>query len=435
MPRNIDVLVVGAGVAGLAAARSLAQAGRQVVILEARRRVGGRIHSLSLPAGDTGPSAVELGAEFVHGLPQATWRLLQEGRLGTQELSGSHLTFDQGRLNFAKRSEQDPAAVVEKMLDWLKEQPPGTDATFAEYLARAHIAKPMAERASAYVEGFNAADRNRIGIAALARQQQAEDAIQADRLFHVTAGYAGLPAFLLARFGAAGGQLLLDHAVQRIGWGRHHVQVAGRGPGGLPFEMTAKQAVITLPLGVLQAAAVQFSPEPTAALAAAHRLAFGHVLRTSLLFDTRYWAGELSFLYAPHETLPTWWTPMPNRAPLITAWAGGTRACELLAGLPPEDFSAALADMALQTLSRLVAIPKSKLKEALISHHSHDWSRDEYCRGAYSYAPAGALDASLILSKPVGDTLFFAGEHTDVSGHWGTVHGALATAERAVQQM
>jgi predicted flavoprotein YhiN len=69
----------------------------------------------------------------------------------------------------------------------------------------------------------------------------------------------------------------------------------------------------------------------------------------------------------------------------------------------------------------------SDIRQMLSSWHMHDWQRDEYARGAYSYVHVGALDAPDKMRIPVEDTLYFAGEHTDVSGHWGTVHAALAT--------
>ena len=429
------MLVLGAGVAGLAAARALAEAGKGVVILEATQRIGGRIFTQHVRGRETGPLAVELGAEFVHGLPQSTWKLLREAKLETQELDGSRLYFDQGRLTPAEGSEHDPTAVLEPMRTWLKDQPAGTDATFADYLRRAHIDAPLAARAASYVEGFNAADRERIGIAALARQQQAEDAIEADRLFHVRQGYSALPDYLLRTVRAAGGRLLLDHPVQRLIWNTHTVKVSGVGPGGAPFELTAKRVIITLPLGVLQTAAVQFSPEPADRLHDASRLAFGQVMRISLLFDSRYWPDDLSFLHAPHELLSAWWTPMPTRAPLITAWTGGPRAAELARRLPSAAWPAAFLAEALNTLSRIVDVPRTRLEAALIAHHAHDWMHDPRYLGAYSYAPAGALEVSSKMSQPVDDTLFFAGEHTDVTGHWGTVHGALATGERAAQQI
>jgi monoamine oxidase len=76
-----------------------------------------------------------------------------------------------------------------------------------------------------------------------------------------------------------------------------------------------------------------------------------------------------------------------------------------------------------------------RLQKQLLSWHTHDWQADPYAMGAYSYAPAGALDASALMSEPVQDTLYFAGEHTDVSGHWGTVHAALRSGLRAAEQL
>jgi monoamine oxidase len=86
-------------------------------------------------------------------------------------------------------------------------------------------------------------------------------------------------------------------------------------------------------------------------------------------------------------------------------------------------------------LAAALGRPATELQTRLLSCHSHDWQSDPFARGAYSYAPAGALDASARLTAPVEGTLFFAGEHTDTEGHWGTVHGALASGLRAAAQI
>lgn len=432
--RQYDVIVVGAGAAGLAAARTLAETGRRVAILEARRRIGGRIltHHVSSTAG---PLAVELGAEFVHGLPAITWKLLREARLDTQELDGARLCFERGELKSGDDFGAAAAGVIEQMGAWLKAQPRGTDEAFDRYLRHAHIDVLSANRASSYVEGFNAADRRVIGVAALAFQQQAEEAIDGDRLFHVRAGYDAVPGYLLERVLAAGGKLFLGHAVRRVNWDTHAVTCSGIGAAGTPFEVTAERAVVTLPLGVLQTDAVQFSPEPQAILQNAARLAAGHVMRVSLLFDAKYWPAKASFLFAPDELLSTWWTPMPDPAPLVTAWAGGTNASNLALRLSQDEWPRSLCVHAIDALARIAAVPRARLERALVGYYAHDWINDPCSLGAYSYAPAGALDASGYLSQPVQDTLFFAGEHTDVTGHWGTVHGALASGERAAKKI
>jgi monoamine oxidase len=89
----------------------------------------------------------------------------------------------------------------------------------------------------------------------------------------------------------------------------------------------------------------------------------------------------------------------------------------------------------LRALSMAFGMSERDLARRVTSWHAHDWSADEHARGAYSYVPAGALDASDKMTIPVARTLYFAGEHTDTSGHWGTVHGALHSGLRAARQI
>jgi monoamine oxidase len=78
---------------------------------------------------------------------------------------------------------------------------------------------------------------------------------------------------------------------------------------------------------------------------------------------------------------------------------------------------------------------REDLASLLLSWHTHDWQRDPLIRGAYSYAPAGAVRASEVLAQPVACNLYFAGEHTDTTGHLGTVHAALRSGLRVVEQI
>jgi monoamine oxidase len=86
-------------------------------------------------------------------------------------------------------------------------------------------------------------------------------------------------------------------------------------------------------------------------------------------------------------------------------------------------------------LAAVFVLPEQTLRDALVATHWHDWSRDPFSRGAYSYVPAGALDAPTAMTRPAAGTLFFAGEHTDITGHWGTVHAALRSGLRAATQI
>ena len=424
---DYDVLVIGAGVAGLNAGRLLAEAGRRVAILEARDRIGGRIWTQPIALDQSQPPfAVELGAEFVHGLPQETWSLIEQAGLSTVEVDGSSLWFDGSRLVAANEQRGATEGVLEDLTQWMQKQPSGSDFSFVEYLKGQAVDPVTARMASNRVEGFNAADQHRISVAALAKQQAAEDAIDADRLFRIEGGYAAVPNFLAEKFIAAGGTLVLEAPARKIVWKRGAVAVETTGPDG-DLQYHSNCAVITVPLGVLQAQTIDFVPRPSEVLFHANRLEMGAVMRLTLVFKEKFWDPQLSFLFAPAESPPTWWTPMPHEAPVLTAWAGGPRAGLLLKLITADGDASTLRDQCLATLAKIFALPLSDIRQMLSSWHVHDWQRDEYARGAYSYVHVGALDAPDKMRIPVEDTLYFAGEHTDVSGHWGTVHAALAT--------
>ena len=428
MNTPFDTVIIGAGIAGLAAGRRLASEGRRVAIVEARDRVGGRIYT-HRAAG----IPIELGAEFVHGRPPALWALIREASLPTYEVEGSELRYEGGRRSTRSDLPSHAHQVLEGMMQWLEQRPAGTDMTFEQYLQLTPQAPEAAEASANYVEGFNAADRRRIGIASLARQQRAEDAIEADRLFRVTPGYDAVPEYLASEFARAGGTLQLQTPVHRIDWSRGSVTVLARTAAGMDRQIHARCALITVPLGVLQAGSIQFEPRPTEILHQADRLAMGAALRVVLVFGSKFWPDNLSFLFTPSEIPATWWTPMPNGAPTLTGWAGGPKAESLARA--SAGANAALLTSCLSTLAKVFNRPRTDLEGLLASWHTHDWLADPYACGAYSYVPAGALDAPERMTRPVEDTLYFAGEHTDVAGHWGTVHAALQSGTLAAERL
>jgi monoamine oxidase len=431
-----DAIVIGAGVAGLAAGGVLAAAGRRVAILEARDRIGGRIWTRRLPLANGGSLAVELGAEFIHGLPQETWSLIHAANLGTYEARGTSLWYSKGRMHPGSEQHQGTEHVLDDMMQWMTRQPSGADMSFAGYLKLAGVEGSTAQAAANYVEGFNAADQNRISVAALVKQQRAEEAVHADRLFRLQGAYADIPTYLSERFVGAGGQLKLGAPVTTITWRRGEVVLQFEDAGGV-YQLSANQALITVPLGVLQAETIEFFPRPSALLRQANRLVMGEAMRLILIFKDKFWSAysDLSFLYAPSERPSTWWTPMPHEMPMLTAWAGGPKAASLLRLVSADGNAEGLLDQALSTLARVFDLSLADLQNRLESWHLHDWQRDPYSRGAYSYVPVAALDAPGEMRLPVEDTLYFAGEHTDTSGHWGTVHAALASGMAAAHQL
>jgi monoamine oxidase len=448
---EFDIAILGAGVAGLAAGRILAKSGLRVAVVEARHRVGGRIFTAHVTAGEAAREIpVELGAEFVHGLPPETWQIIREAGLDTYEREGALLCSNGGPVQVHDEHREGGIGVLERMKQWVAEHPGAPDMSFKEYLRLVPAEPAAAARAVEYVEGFNAADSALIGIKALAKQQQAEDEIDTDRLFYVRRGYDALPGFLAREIEDAGGTILLGRIAQRVLWQRGAVTMSGVHATGNPFTVSARRALISVPLGVLQAGSIEFAPSPAAALAQAQRLVMGPVMRMTLIFRSRFWAAaygsqapvplrvgleRLSFLFT-HGALPsTWWTPMPDTAAMITAWVAGPRVALIEAASKTTGNADAFLELSLTTLANAFGLSIGSMRQLLLSWHTHDWQADRYALGAYSYAPAGAVDASDRMAEPVEDTLFFAGEHTDTSGHWGTVHGAVRSGMRAATQL
>jgi monoamine oxidase len=417
------VIVVGAGIAGLAAARTLAEAGHHVTLIEARDRVGGRIHTL--PAVDGG-LPVELGAEFIHGLPPELIGLVDQAGLTRFELEGDYRCFREGRGIGPCDDHREVDQVFDQLSD-LRLPDHSPDLSFHEFALQRGFSREAAAWASNYVEGFNAADADRISILSLGKQQAAEDAISGDRVFRVVEGYAQLPAYLARRFLEAGGELLLSAPVRSVDWQPGRVEVATH--DGSVFQ--ASKAILTLPLGVLQAGSVSFTPEP-AILQVAAQLIMGPVARVVYEFDRGFWSkfrsfDGLSFLLAPPATPPTWWTTNPRPSSLLTGWMAGRRVRNVRLNELPET--------GLATLAAFLNSAPADLRPHLLRCHLHDWQLDPHSLGGYTYVPKGAIHASDELSVPVETTLFFAGEHTDTSGHWGTVHGALRSGYRAARQV
>lgn len=419
-----DVVVIGAGMAGLTCARALAEEGVRVLVLEARDRVGGRIRTVRVE----GQEAVELGAEFVHGRPAELLALIAEAGCEVYERRGAQVCFEDERLRECGDEMETAFDLLEELKGFA-----GKDVSFAEYLDHRGVAGEERGSAIGYVEGFNAADARVASARALGVQQVAEEAIEGDRVFKVRGGYDRLPEYLAGRVRELGGEVRTGMRVRRMLWERGRVELVTDGG-----RVMARRAVVTLPLGVLLQGAVPMEPEPAEVMRAAAGMRMGQVCRFTMTFRRRFWEEieprsamrELSFLFTFGELPPVWWTPYPEGSAQMTGWVGGPRAAELL-GKGAEE----LGKVASAALGRTFGVGEKFVRGQMTGCHAHDWSADEFARGSYSYVAVGGAEASRGMAEPVVDTLFFAGEHTDVTGHWGTVHGAMRSGLRAAGQV
>src|SRR4051794_13227928 len=283
-----QVVVIGAGMAGLTAARTLAEAGIRVAVLEARNRVGGRILTQRV-----GNETIELGAEFIHGRPPELWALINETGLKTYERDGAQACFINDHLQPCNHEES-----VFKLLEGL-EDPPNPDVSFTQYISRLDATDSDRTSARSFVEGFNAADASQISAASLGVQQKAEEAIDGDRIFYLSGGYDQLPDYLAQRIREYGGTIHLDTPVRQLRWRSGHVEIETE-----THTVAAQRAIITVPLGVLQHEGIVIEPRPEV-IAAASRLRMGNAYRFTLHFREPFWKtlppahpfDDLSFLF------------------------------------------------------------------------------------------------------------------------------------------
>jgi monoamine oxidase len=417
-----DTIVIGAGAAGLAAARELARAGRQVVVLEARDRVGGRAFTDESFASHP----VELGAEFIHGENVATWDWVREfdapttGKAHDYEmwahtgaqlldreafylLAGDLLSREQ-ELVRRWRDESFPEASVASALD-----------RWAEFFA-----EPLPPEARRMLDGMIAStlasDPRDVGM--LAGRSATYEGDGRFRHWRLLRGYSNL-----VRSAAAGLDVRLGQVVRRVDWDENSVNVTTQ-----DATYRARQAVVALPLGVLQSGDIEFDPAlPAAKRDAIARINVGSIGKVVLKFDATCWPPNHTFIWT-HGDTQLWWRPgqgHENEEPVITAFFGGD-ASRRFGAMPPDEAARAAVD-------DLGAITGKRLHDRLVDHRVLVWSTEEYTKMGYSSLPPGGEGLREALAAPVG-ALRFAGEATNPVRP-ATVHGAIESGWRAATEV
>ena len=188
---DFDVLIIGAGAAGLAALQVLATAGLRVMLLEARNRIGGRIHTIHDPLS---PVPIELGPEFIHGRPPELWQIVGDGGLTIYDGTDASCYINNGEVE----ENADSWDLFDDLIKDMKQAAEGSDQSFEDFLATRSDSDSTRHAARGYIEGFNAADAGQISIKALAEEMTAADKIDGDRVFRFTQGYAAVARHLLS---------------------------------------------------------------------------------------------------------------------------------------------------------------------------------------------------------------------------------------------
>ena len=298
--------------------------------------------------------------------------------------------------------------------------------------------RAAAHDARAFVEGFEAADPALASARAIAEEWHSGTDSSSAR---PVAGYRAIFDHLARACAAAGARIERSMIVRRISRRRGKVEIEALDPSGAPRAFTANAAIVTVPVGVLRNVGgddelVFDPPMPSEKRAALEHLEMGQVVKVAMRFHTPFRESvgggryrDAAFFRDEAGAYRAYWTQVPLRSDLVMAWAGGPRASALSEADADE-----LIALALSGFGAIFGEP-SLARATFAGARLHDWSRDPFSRGAYSYVRVGGANARENLAEPLDGTLFFAGEATATDGQGGTVSGALKTGKRAAAQV
>ena len=427
-----DVIIVGAGSAGLMAARTLARAGNKVAVLEARSRVGGRIHTIADGSG----KYRELGAEFIHGYLPLTMVLINKANIAYYSATGEMWNYREG--NFNKNGE-----MIEHWGDFIEElETMKTDQSINRFLLQKYPGEKYKELRSSvrkYVAGYDTADPDKVSAFALRDEWKNE---QEGTDLKIEGGYCRLIDLLAGEYTAIGGEIYLDTVVGTIKWQPGQVEVIT--DTGVSFK--AGRVIIALPLGVLHAKAgdkgtIRFEPAVKEQTEALDNLGFGAIIKILFEFDEPFWKGEdiaelaggslsnMGFLLS-NEEIPTWWTQLPQESAVLTGWLGGAAAMTQKGKSDQQILAEGI-----NSLANIFQKDPVALRKKLLSYNIINWTADPYTRGSYAYDTLGAPGARALLRTAIEDTIYFAGEYMYEGPAMGTVEAALTSGLEAAERI
>lgn len=425
-PGRGHTIVVGAGMAGLAAADRLADQGERVTVVEARTRTGGRIHSVHTWDGTT----LDAGASWMRGEENNPLsRLVEEAGARTAVFNrstetaydpkGRRLLFDRHNRNM------EDVNLLHEHMYWATvgaspEESMEEGINHALYdvnLVRSR-ARDAAEIVHRLAEADHGADAEEVAFAAVASRHEfsGDDVVFPEGMSQLT------------NYLARGLDVRLEHVVLEISHDDRGAGVRVETPDG-EETLSADRVLVTLPLGVLQAGQVGFTPDlPADKQDAVERLGNGRLEKLFLRFDDVFW-GDAEVLVHLGTEEGAWfhWYAGQNALgePILISRNGG-RAARFLAGMDDGD-----------VVEHAMASLRGMFKKAPdpVDHYLTHWMDDPFARGGFSFTAVGAGDGDrTALGDPIGDRVFFAGEATEIE-HTATVHGALLSGRREAERI
>ncbi len=439
MAEEREVVIVGAGMAGLACAERLSEASVDFVVLEAANRVGGRVltdHSVA------GGRPLEIGALMIHGKHAYTHRWVEESGLHARPIP----TFKRARWwrdgRYAKypwmllpfHTTFGPRAFYQAVYSLPKKMArfPGPDVSLAEWLDRVG-ALPGARQIVALLQAHAAgAEPDEVGVMGPAHEAALAKEEFGYNNFQLVEGYSEL---LSRRTIPLRERIRLGIRVLAIRRSSNGLRIEAIGADGKPAqEIRVKRVVVTLPLGILKAGVVAFEPPlPEAKRRAIGAIAYGD----TMVVQMRLKGGNLMERLGDFSTL---WgeTPSTFHRPYVASRNPPRTLGTFIVGKAARERSSMSdADLVQATLAELASILPSGIHPGEVETMAAGrWPTDPFIRGGYTFLPPNATVAHRQdLAAPVDGVLFFAGEATHTKGECATVHGAIETGYRAADEV
>jgi monoamine oxidase len=405
LPSEVDVAIIGAGAAGLGAARMLEGSGLSVIVLEARDRIGGRAHTIMAAPG----IPFDLGCEWLHSADKNDFVGIAK-ELGFAVDKSRPPWRDQAYdVAFSKAKRDEFFAAIDAFYERAEEAAENEiDAPAATCLEPGNPWNPMIDAVSTYINGFELKD------VSLHDMDAYEDT---DINWRLPDGYGAL----IAAYGAPCPVALntevtvIDHSGARI-----RIETS-RG------TLSAAKVIVCVPTNLIANENIRFTPPLPIKVEAAAGLPLGADNKVMLaLSDAEKWPSDIGLRGAAMRTGVGSFHLRPSGRPCIAGFFGGSFARKL------ED--AGEGALAAQSIDEIVALLGSDIRSKLTPLAESRWGHDRFAQGAYSAAKPGHADARAVLAAPVDGRLFFAGEATSPN-FFSTAHGARESGERAAKEV
>lgn len=414
--QTYDTIIIGAGVAGLAAAQSLTKTGSKVIVLEAQSYVGGRVKTVEY-SGWGAP--VELGAAFIHGANVITANMARELGLELVHTREDRTVVDSNG-HVLDHDQKQPYYELLDYIDTAGKQ----GVSVQEIINRNPVTKDETIRqlAALSVGDYEAGDAENLDSGAWSEMVERTDH-NGDNLL-IKESYQPIITML-----SEGIDIRLNSVVSSVDTSQQDKVVVILNDGDR-FE--AKNIIITVSIGVLQHKEITFIPSlPSTKIAAIQKFEMGNAMKLVLRFENphnisrylNYGDGDNVLL----QTITGWW-PSPADPQVLTGFTGGSRAKAALA-LNEERLIEKVTD-------DLRKISKNMFDNKIIDYKVIRWDTNPYTYGAYSNHPVGTTNGMREeLAAPIDNRIFWAGEATASDGNYATVHGAISSGYRAADEI